>query len=329
MVLAETFHHSSAPFPPKFKEDWAGRHEQHDALRGQNMARTREAPYYTSKTSVAGDTEFFSLYEEELGGARPDRLAGVRPQARVQRHTVEHSVDVSPSAQTLDAPVPQMGNELLDVFKLLDTVLPEQVIDVPEISQDSIQQRLVDQDLRHAQTAERLVEVPTILFFLKQRIPGQIVDNPVSRSRGRRLQRFLPQQSSTAQSAEQLVDIPIHGGSLQGFRPGQGSQRTDEQIADIPRGGSSSSSHSPAGVDDVDDAFQGVFQTFPRNKKSARVTWQVTAGVVMDTSSWTPAAYERSELVDDTGHVWVRLDTVHGSCWKNTQHSQRHPPWES
>ena len=29
MVLAETFHHSSAPFPPKFKEEWVGRHEQH------------------------------------------------------------------------------------------------------------------------------------------------------------------------------------------------------------------------------------------------------------------------------------------------------------
>ena len=27
MVLAETFHHSSAPFQPKFKEEWVGRHE--------------------------------------------------------------------------------------------------------------------------------------------------------------------------------------------------------------------------------------------------------------------------------------------------------------
>ena len=39
---------------------------------------------------------------------------------------------------------------------------------------------------------------------------------------------------------------------------------------------------------------------------------------------------ECTELVDDNGHVWVRLDTVHGSFWKNlvTQHSQWHPPWE-
>ena len=62
-----------------------------------------------------------------------------------------------------------MGNELLDVFKL---VLPEQVTDVPQISQDSIQQRLVDRDLGHTQPAEQLVEVPTIFYFLAQRCDG-------------------------------------------------------------------------------------------------------------------------------------------------------------
>ena len=158
----------------------------------------------------------------------------------------------------------------------------------------------------------------------------QIVNNPVPRGRGRRLQGFPPEQNPTAQTAEQLVDIPIHGGGLLCLRPGQGSQRTVEEIADI-RGDSSSSSYSPAGADDADDAFQWVFRTFPRNKKRARVTRQVTAGVLADASSWTPAAHERTELVDDKGHVWVRFDTVHGSFWKNlnTQHSQWHPPWES
>ena len=36
-------------------------------------------------------------------------------------------------------------------------------------------------------------------------------------------------------------------------------------------------------------------------------------------------------MVDDSGRVWVRLDTVHGSYWKNldTQLSQWHPTWES
>ena len=42
----------------------------------------------SQKTSVAGDAEFFSLYEEELGGTRPDRLAGVRPLVRVLQRTV-------------------------------------------------------------------------------------------------------------------------------------------------------------------------------------------------------------------------------------------------
>ena len=73
MVLAETFHHSSAPFKTKFKEEWVERHEQHEALRGQNTARTREATYCTSKTSVGGDTAFFSLYDEE------DAVWGTRP----------------------------------------------------------------------------------------------------------------------------------------------------------------------------------------------------------------------------------------------------------
>ena len=40
-------------------------------------------------SSVAGDTELFSLYEEELGGTRP--RSGRRK--RVQRRTVEQIVD--------------------------------------------------------------------------------------------------------------------------------------------------------------------------------------------------------------------------------------------
>ena len=56
--------------------------------------------------------------------------------------------------QVLDALVPQKGNQLLEVFRHLDSALPEQVIDVPKISHYSIQRRLVDRDLRHPQMAE-------------------------------------------------------------------------------------------------------------------------------------------------------------------------------
>ena len=62
-----------------------------------------------------------------------------------------------------------------------------------KISQDRIQQRLVDRDLRHPQMAEQLVEVPTVL----------------SPSLLRQL------------CAEQIDDIPVRRGGLQGYRPGQ------------------------------------------------------------------------------------------------------------
>ena len=45
----------------------------------------------------------------ELSGARPAPLVEVRPQGRVQRHTVEHVVDVSRFLQILDVLAPQMG----------------------------------------------------------------------------------------------------------------------------------------------------------------------------------------------------------------------------
>ena len=57
----------------------------HSALPRQKTA-TAEATNNTlrsQRTSAAGDTEFCSLYEEELGDTRLDRLAGVRPQVRV------------------------------------------------------------------------------------------------------------------------------------------------------------------------------------------------------------------------------------------------------
>ena len=143
--------------------------------------------------------------------SRPDRLVGVRPQERVQGHTVEQIGGGAPCLPSLDVPVPQMGKQLLEVCRLLDSALPEQLIDVPKISQWSIQQRLVNRDLRLLQVAEQLVEVPTILYFLKQPIAEQIMDIPVPRGRG-----------------------GSGDGGLQGFHPGQGSQRTAEQLVDIP-----------------------------------------------------------------------------------------------
>ena len=188
-------------------------------------------------------------------------------------------------------------------------------------SHNIAQQRLVDRDLRHTQTADLLVEVQTVLHFLKQRSPEQIVDNPVPRVRGRLLQVFHPEQNPITQTVVLNADIPVPGDSLQGLRPGL------VLAARMRR-------------------FNGFFALFPDFKKSARVTRQVSARVVADTSSSSLGAHqmalsrvaahssppgERTELVYDSGHVWVRLDAVYGSFWKNldTQLSQWHPPWES
>ena len=121
--------------------------------------------------------------------------------------------------------------------------------------------------LRAPQTADQLVEVPTIISYssLLQRTMEQNVAIPV-RGRGGRnvdLQGFPPRQSSTApcfpleriseQIVKQIVDIPVSVGGLQDFRPGQSS---------------SSVAHSPAAwLNPEDEPFQGVFRTFSPEKK--------------------------------------------------------------
>ena len=90
-------------------------------------------------------------------GSRPDRLLDVSgPQERVQRRTMEQIVDCVPVVPLLDVPVPQMVDQLVEVLRPVDTMVPEQVIDVPKItSQDVIPQRVV---LRVPQMAEQLVD---------------------------------------------------------------------------------------------------------------------------------------------------------------------------
>ena len=120
---------------------------------------------------MAGDTEFFSLYEEELGGTRPDRLAGVRPQVRGLQRTVEQIVDPVLVVPLLHDVEPQMVEQLVDVLSPFDFQVPEQ--GVPS---------------RRSCREPQLAEVPTILYF-----PMQTVDNPVPGARVRRrgdLRRF-------------------------------------------------------------------------------------------------------------------------------------------
>ena len=261
MALAAFSHHSALRRQMKARAGEEG-HEEHDALRRQKPPPPQP--------------ELFSL-EEEPGGGLPAPLSEVAGRQEVLvRHVVEHMADVCPLVQTLDALVPQMVDTVLEFFRSLDLPVDEQVIAVPKISTDRVSQRLVERRL--PQIVEQLVEVPTVLTptRIALRVAEQIVGTPVPRGLDRRrVQGFLPVQSSTATSSS-------------GKRI---SERTVEQIVDIPSGvglgHGSSSSACPAEED-----FTGVFRTFPHGKK-VRSAGQVSADLPRHVSSWTPAAYEQ------------------------------------
>ena len=226
--------------------------------------------------------------------------------------------------------VPQMGEQLVNILAPLDFRVAEQVIEVPKIVCPPRAARTV---LRAPQTADQLVEVPTIISYssLLQRIMEQNVAIPVPLGRGGRnadLQGFLRGQGPTApfssleriseQIVEQTVDIPAAGGGLADFSPGQSSF---------------SVAHSPAAwLNPEDEPVQRVFRTFSPEEKSANVTRHMGARVPRHVSSSTSSVYgPRTWVDDDTGEVWTLLaDPALGSWWysSRTRRSQWHPPWE-
>ena len=178
----------------------------------------------------------------------------------------------APVVQILDAdvPVPLLMDQFAAICNMEEDILvaadhldrdfqvPELVIEVPTISLDVIPLRTL---VPEPQLTEQLVEVPTIVSFSSfQRIMEQTVDIPVPQGGGRHadLQGFLRGQSSTG--VEQIVDIL--GGGL--HRPGQSSSSAD-------------------------GLGEGVFRTFPQNKKSAKVTSHPGSELSPHPSSSTPA----------------------------------------
>ena len=136
-------------------------------------------------TPQAAGAQFFAMDTgEDVGEARaagrPAPLLEVLPQERVQQRTVEQIVDPVPVVPLLQAFVPQMVEQLVDILAPLDFRVAEQVIEVPKISSPS---RHCRRRVRFAeQTADQLVEVPTIISYssLLQRTMEQTVDIPVS-----------------------------------------------------------------------------------------------------------------------------------------------------
>ena len=163
---------------------------------------------------------------------------------------MEHLSELAPLVQILDIPVPQMVDQLPDIEQFFRALSPdpEQVVEVPKILPFDVPMRTA---VPVPQLAEQLVEVPTIISYSSlQRTVEQHVDIPVPGGKGPSsgLQSISSGQSSTAtpsskkriseRIAEQIVDFPVSRGGLPDFRPGQGS---------------SSSSHSPVGVEERAD----------------------------------------------------------------------------
>ena len=113
-----------------------------------------------------------------------------------------------------------------------------------------IEELSVRTPVREPQQAEQLVEAPSTVSLI------DVIRQPV----------------------EQIVDIPVPRGGvrLQLFPP--------EQVSTA----SSSSSHVSAGA--VDEPFQGVFRTFHRKKKSAKIPRAQVSELGVDFSSWPPGA---------------------------------------
>ena len=196
-------------------------------------------------------------------GVRSEVLTEPRPHERLQRRTVEQLAVLAPPVQILAVPVPQMVDNVIDALRLLDLPIAEQVIEVPMISFSSRPSR---SRVPEPQSAEQLVEVPTVLSptRIALQIAEQIVDTPASaRGVSGSLQGSLPVQSSAQRTASQIADIPAPGrggsGCLLGSLPEQRttalhvsqeriSERIVEQIdagGDFPFSSCRSSCRSP------------------------------------------------------------------------------------
>ena len=87
-----------------------------------------------------------------------------------------------------------------------------------------------------------------------------------------------------------------------------------------------------------------VFSHFSPKEKSAKIGPHSGSELSANFNSSTLSAHqmalgtstalgsqdERTEMVDDIGHAWVRLDTAQCSLWQNldTGHQQWRPAWE-
>ena len=195
----------------------------------------------------------------------------------------------APIVQIIDAPVPQMVQQLPNIIQFFAALspVPEQVLDVPKILHHGVPMRRF---CREPQLVEQLVEVPTIVSFSSlQRTVEQNVDIPVvgGNGAGGGLSGFLPGHHFSM-PAEQIVDNLVprwrFRGGLQGLHRGQSSTAFLEQIAVSPVQGGGHQNFQPVQSSAVSSsvspghAGQGVFWTFPRDKKKSEVRSESECG---------------------------------------------------
>ena len=154
----------------------------------ERVARHGQVPEHP--TPQAASAQHFAMdagedFGEAPAAGRPALLLEVLPQERVQQRTVEQIVDPVPVVPLLHVFVPQMVEQLVDILAPLDFRVAEQVIEIPKIVCPPRAARTV---LRAPQTADQLVEVPTIISYssLLQRTMEQNVAIPVPLGRGGR-----------------------------------------------------------------------------------------------------------------------------------------------
>ena len=151
MALAEKLHHTS--MGQRFARAGEEGLGEHDAPRRQKPPPPQA---------------FFRLFDEEDAklGTWPGSVADPVPHGRVETRTVEHRIEACPFVQLLDAPVPQMGDQAVELLQrivvgrslrsswskcqlylvmCLQSLPPSSVRGVRfvVVSQDSVQQRLV------------------------------------------------------------------------------------------------------------------------------------------------------------------------------------------
>ena len=244
MALAEALHHSSGTSPSK-RDTRVVEGAKYDALRGQKtVTRAGEGEVREEHHALRGQTRL-------PPGMRPALLVEVQPQGRVGRHFAEHLAELAPLVQILDAPVPQVVDNVMDAFKFLDQPMTEQVIEVPRISCPPCPSR---SQVPVKLTAEQLVEVPTVLSYslLLQRTAEQTIGIAVPGRGGSArggLHGLSQGQGSTAVSGADYVGTPVPGrgggsrGGLHGLSQGQGSTAdcgADFVVSPVPgRGGGS------------------------------------------------------------------------------------------